>query len=107
MLSITGLDKLQDQLKDIQRRARALHGKRSVPISEMLTPTFLRKHSPFTSADEMFVASGFKIKSQEDFEKVPDLEWDAFISKSTTFRTWKAMLNSAAADYAKKELGFN
>lgn len=102
---ITGLDKLQDKLKDMQRRASALHGTRSVPISEMLTPAFLRKHSRFGSTDEMFAASGFQVESQEDFEKIPDAEWDAFVSKATTFRTWKAMLGAAAADYAKKKIG--
>ena len=105
-LKITGLDKLQDKLKDMQRSASALHGTRTVPISELLTPGFVRKHSRFSSADELFTASGFKVESQEDFEKIPDLEWDAFISNSTTFRSWKEMLNAAGADYAKKQLGF-
>jgi len=102
---IEGLDELQRNLEQLGDRAGQINGRQEVPLTELLTPGFLAKHSRFLSADEMFEASGFKIETTEDFAKVPDDEWGLFIQQNTTFPTWGEMLSAAGAEWAQNKLG--
>jgi hypothetical protein len=104
-IEIKGLDQLTRKLEDLQRRAENLSG--NVPTRGILTPAFLRKHSRFSSIEEMFEASGFKVETQDDFKNIPDQPWDEFIAKETTFPNWKEMLSAAGGEYAKRKLGFS
>ena len=92
------------KLNDIQKKAEAIN-KQSVPISEVLTPTFLQRFTPFASADEMYEASGFKIETAEDFAAVPGDEWDGFIRSVSSFPDWQSMLDKAGKEWATKKLG--
>lgn len=104
-MKITGIKELQDKLGDLSRRALNLKGPRSVPIADLLTPTFLSRCSRFQSAAELFEASGFTVNSQEDFAAIPDQQWDTFIRQNTSYSTWEEMLKAALADWTKRELG--
>lgn len=104
MFKITGLDEAMKKLNDLQRKAKAIN-QQSVPVSEILTPAFLLRHTPFGSADEMYQASGFKIETPEDFAAIPDEEWDAFIRSISSFTDWNAMLNEARKEWTTKKLG--
>jgi hypothetical protein len=104
MFKINGLDEAMKKLNDLQKKAESIN-KQSVPISEVLTPSFLLRHTPFGSAEEMYEASGFRIETPEDFEAVPDDEWDAFIRSISSFADWQSMLNEAGKEWATKKLG--
>jgi hypothetical protein len=94
----SGLDRLQ-------RRLEALTEPHSVPLTEILTTSFLRRYTDFSSADEMFERSGFKVESPDDFENIPDAEWDQFITQHTRFSNWSDMLQAAGTEYVKHQLG--
>jgi len=104
-IEVKGLDQLTRKLEDLQRRAENLSG--DVPMQEILTADFLRKHSRFNSLEEIFEASGFKVENQDDFKNIPDQPWDDFISKETSFPNWKEMLSTAGKEYAKRKLGLS
>jgi hypothetical protein len=53
----------------------------------------------------MFEASGFKVESPEDLEKIPDAEWDQFIQQNTPFPTWSEMLSAAGTEWMQRKLG--
>ncbi len=106
-MKITGLDELQRKLQDLSRKAEAVGGEHSVPITELLTPTFLAGCTLFNSADELFEKSGFKVESQADFDAIPNDVWDEFIRGNTSFPSWKEMLQAAGANWAKEKLGFD
>jgi len=53
----------------------------------------------------MFEASGYKIETQEDFNVIPDKEWDEFIKNNTEYTSWEEMLHAASAVWIKKKLG--
>jgi len=93
---IKGLQELSDKLKNLGEQAKQLDGNHEVPISELLTPTFLSNCSRFTTVEELFAASGFKIESTEDFKAIPEDQWDAFIKSNTFFGNWKEMIAEAA-----------
>lgn len=105
MFKIEGLDELQKKLEDLAKNAEALDGRHNVPVSELLTDGFVSQYTSFSSVDEMFTASGFKIETQEDFAAVPDTEWDNYIRSISRFDGWQSMLGAAGQEWAKRKLG--
>lgn len=106
-IKITGLDEFQRQLREFSDRVEAISGERSVPMNELLTPSFLATCTLFNSADELFEKSGYKIESQEEFDAIPHERWDEFIRSNTSFGSWKEMLDAAGVAWAKERLGLD
>jgi hypothetical protein len=106
MFKIEGLDALQNKLNDLANKAQELDGQHNVPLSELLTSSFLSKHTRFLSSNDLFEASGFKVESTEDFESIPDDKWDDFIRSISCFENWQAMLAAAGEEWTAKQLGF-
>ncbi len=104
-MKIKGLDKLQKNLNELEKKVKDIDGKHNVPLSELLDDSFISSCSSFSNLDDLIKASGFKVESQEDFEAIPDDEWDSFIKSNTSFNNWHAMLQAATAEWAKKKLG--
>lgn len=105
MFKVEGLDELQNKLSDLARKAEELDGQHSVLVSELLTDSFVLQHTSFSTADEMFKASGFKIETQEDFAAIPDNDWDNHIRSISSFEGWQSMLGAAGQEWAKRKLG--
>lgn len=105
-VKITGLDKLQKQLKKMEKGAKELEKTTSVSFGELFTTSFMRKHTKFSSFDDLLSAGGFEVNSSEDFEAIPDDVFDNYISSCTKFSSWKNMLDEATSEYALKKLGF-
>jgi phage replication-related protein YjqB (UPF0714/DUF867 family) len=105
-IEIQGLDKFLKEVKDFERRAMSLHGKHQVSFEELFSGEFMRKYTDFRSIAEMLEASGYKVETAEDFEKIPDVEWDTFVSKRTRFANWEEMQGTAVEQYSAKKLGF-
>jgi hypothetical protein len=101
-----GFDKVQRRLDDIAKRASELDGKQqTVPLSELLNNGFIAEHSSFASFDELLAASPFKVATKEDFEAIPDAEWDTYITANTSFGSWEEMQRKAASEYLVKQIG--
>jgi hypothetical protein len=91
-------------LKELQHRAERISGTREVPIADLLTSEFMLLNTDFDSVEAMFAASGYEIRSQEDFAAIPDEAWDAFIGSHTRFATWKELLGAATEQYVSRNL---
>ncbi len=107
LIKLQGFNELSKKLEDLAEKAESINGAQEVPLDELLTPGFLAKHTRFLSTDELFEASGFNVQSAEDFEKIPDEEWESFIQQNTPFATWGEMLSAAGAEWAQKKLGID
>ncbi|MCJ7774435.1 MAG: hypothetical protein MUP22_15030 [Desulfobacterales bacterium] len=83
-------------------KRNGLDDQHNVSLTELLNNTFISHHSTFSCIDDFFEASGFKIESREDFEAIPDDEWDQFINQNTSFNNWKEMLKAAGEEWVKK-----
>lgn len=105
-IKVKGLDKLEKQLKQMEKGARELSRTTQVSFGELFTPSFMLKHTSFSSMDELLKAGGYIIESQEDFKNIPDSEFDKHIAATTNFRNWEEMLSEATAQYAAGKLGF-
>ncbi|KGA02710.1 hypothetical protein KP05_04895 [Cobetia amphilecti] len=96
-MDTSGLDKLKGNMEK-------LSGHSEVKLVDLLDSEFMSKCSSYSSFEELVDDSGYKVESAEDFTAIPDGEWDAFISKSTSYSTWEEMQKGAVANYAKKQL---
>jgi len=105
-MKIKGFDKLQKELKQLQKNAKKLSGTHSVPLTDLFTASFMRKYTQFDSFEDFLSSGGFEVNSQEDFEAIPDEVMNAHVAKTTHFQTWEDMLNKAAEVYFAKKLGF-
>lgn len=103
---IDGLDQLQRDLKKLDRNAKKLSGKHSVPLDELFTASFMRKYTKFRSIDALLEAGGFHASTDKEFDAIPQTELDAHIAKTTKFRNWDAMLDEAVDEYVSAQLGF-
>jgi hypothetical protein len=62
-----------------------------VPFDELFPPEFMRRYTDFKSIEEMLGACGTRIESAEDSKRIPDAEWNKFVSERTKFKTWDDM----------------
>lgn len=104
-IRIKGLDKLEKQLKQMEKGAKELSRTKHVSFGELFTTSFMKKYTSFSTLDDFLKAGGFDIESQEDFEAIPDTEFDRYIEATTKFKNWEDMLNEATTQYAVKKLG--
>jgi hypothetical protein len=96
---VEGLKELQRDLRRLEARAQSPDGTDTVPIKDLLTPSFISRHVMGAgSLDEWFEKSGFKIESQEDFGAIPDAVWDERARSTTDFASWQQMLEAAAGE---------
>lgn len=107
MLKIQGLDKLQRQLDDLSRKARAVHGTHDVPMDQLLTPAFMARHTGFTSIAAFLQGGGFSVQSRADLEAIPTEKLDAWVREQSKFHSWKEMLESAGGQWVKSKLGLS
>lgn len=88
----------------LERKLKALEKPQQVPFSELFNASFMARHTRFATIDAMFEASGYRVDSQEDFEAIPDADWDRFIAANTSFPSWQDMQNLAAQEWMKAQL---
>lgn len=100
-----GFDDLSKKLKKMSDGLSALDGNNQVPITDLLTDTFVSKNTNHSSAQQLFDKSGFKIESAEDFSAIPDDEWDSYINGCSSFENWSEMLEAATGEYVSAKMG--
>ncbi|MCL4844915.1 MAG: hypothetical protein KJ066_00125 [Acidobacteria bacterium] len=104
-IRIDGLDEMMRSLGKLAQRAERLDGEYKVAFADLMPTDFVRRFTDFLTLDEMMQASGYKIESSEDFEKIPSEEWDIFIQQNTLFGSWEEMRGKAVAEWAASKLG--
>lgn len=75
-----------------------------VSFTDIFPPQFISEHSNFRTIEELFDKSGFKVESAEDFEAIPDNEWETFIIQNTNFSSWEDMQKSAGNSLIQRTL---
>ncbi|KFM93123.1 hypothetical protein [Paenibacillus macerans] len=105
-IKFTGLDKMEKQLKKFEKNARELEQTGQIPFDELFISSFMQTYTDFSDFDELLSAGGFVVDSQQDFENIPDEEFDKHISKHTKFNSWEDMLTKATENYISRKLRF-
>jgi hypothetical protein len=96
-LNLEGLQRLEQNLT-------SLRGRQQIPAPELFHSDFMRRCSSFASFDEMVDKSHFTVESAEDFEAIPESDWDSYVRATTTFPSWEAMLQQATVEWIQKRL---
>ncbi len=101
---LRGVEEIMDNMDALTEEARHLLETRNVPIYELFTPEFMHEYTDFTDVQSMFDSSEFPIHSAEDFNSIPDDQWDAFIACNTDFSEWFEMLQTAVEEWVEHQL---
>lgn len=102
---LQGADELKKDMESMAQRAKELNGTHELKSEEIFTSGFMNKYTDYSSFDEMLDASGFKIESNEDFDKIPIDKLNEFIKMHTRFPSWEEMIGTAAEEYFVYKLG--
>lgn len=93
-LNLSGLERLK-------RNAQAFNGTHQVKLTELLNPAFMKRHSAYSSISDLLTHLDV---SAEALAAMADAEKDNLARRGTKFSSWKELINSAAVDYAKRQL---
>lgn len=106
MIKIEGLDKLKNELKSLEKNAKRLHGSNDVSFDELFSSKFMSSYTNHSNFEALLEAGGYSVETQEDFEAIPEDDWDSHIREHTRFETWLDMQQKAAEEWITKQLGF-
>ncbi|MFA6849165.1 MAG: hypothetical protein WCS30_02350 [Selenomonadaceae bacterium] len=70
-----------------------------VDFKDVFNTSFMRKYSHYKSFEKFLQGGKFNIKSQKDFEMLPEEQMDQHVKKHTIFSSWQEMLNFATDKY--------
>lgn len=104
-IKLEGFNEFQKTLDGIAKKAEQLDGQHDVPFSELFNDDFINKHTSLSSIQELLDKSGFKIESKEDFNSIPDDQWDTYIKSVTDFDSWEDMMEEAISELVARQLG--
>jgi hypothetical protein len=76
-----------------------------VPISDLLTPGFVKRHSRFQNVEQFLSASGLSPCTLADLDPNGRQRWDDFTRLSTKFPAWDAMLREARGEWVMRRMG--
>jgi hypothetical protein len=96
--------KSKENLEKLQKNFSELSGTTELMLVDIMDSQFIAGCSQYSSLEELFDSSGFKIDSKEDFEAIPDDEWEAFITSNTSYDSWLEMQKAAVTAYTQKKL---
>jgi hypothetical protein len=101
-IKVTGMDEFSRKLETLQRRAANVSGQ--VPFDELFPPEFMRRYTSFKSIEDMLAGFETPIESAEDFKKIPDADWNAFVKERTKFKSWEDMQTKAGEEFIERRL---
>lgn len=91
-------------LEKLNAELKKLDNAREIPLTDLLTPSFVSKRSRFRSIDELITASGLEFNSVEDFRATPGEQLDTFIAQNTKYTNFDEMVDEAMAQYVAEHL---
>lgn len=93
-----------DGFKKLAENAEKLDGINTVNLAELLNDGFVSSHSNFKSFDDLLSASPFKATTPDEFDAIPNEQWDEYIAKVTNFDSWQDMQKRALDTYIQRKL---
>ncbi|GBF75547.1 hypothetical protein PA598K_03964 [Paenibacillus sp. 598K] len=88
-----------DLLKDLQGQ-KTIQDDPSQPSLEKLFPaSFMRKHSKFSSFQELQEKGNFQADTLQDMDKIAGELLDRHIDRETDFPDWQTMLDTAKREF--------
>jgi len=106
-IKITGIDEIQNMLKQIEKKAKELEKGTEIPLIELMPNDFMKKHTHHDSFEHFIAHSGVVPDGKDLTEDVLNSnEFNQYVKTTTKFKSWKDMLDVASTEYIQKQLGF-
>lgn len=67
-------------------------------FNELFNSEFMKKYTEFKSIEELFNYCNLDIKTQEEYNEIPEGALDEYVREKTKFNDWKEMLTLAAKE---------
>ena len=83
-------------LHQLEKNLSELSGTHSIPLGDLMNPSFISSCSQYSNFEALIEASGFKMETEEDIAAIPDQEWEQFIQTNTSYESWIEMQQAAA-----------
>lgn len=96
-MKITGLDDLNDQLSNLERRVKKLSGTHQISLDQLLTPKFMTQNTKFKNFTDFF--NEVDVHSESEFKKLSQSKLDNLVKNTTIFSSWNDMLQRATTEY--------
>nr|WP_241430348.1 hypothetical protein [Halococcus salifodinae] len=103
-VEIEGFEELADRLDQLGENAASVDGENTVSFDELFTSDFMRTHTEYDSIETFFERSPWTVETQDDFEHIPEDEFDRYIDDHTGFNSWDAMLSAAAREWLGRQV---
>ena len=103
-VTLSGFDDFKKQIEKLQKNVKELQGQHNIPFDELFSASFMSKYTDSSSIEELLQKGNFDIKSQEDFEQIPDDKMNSFIAMHTSFLTWNQMFTKAFEEWSVRRL---
>lgn len=79
------------------------NSKGPVYFTDLFNSEFMKLYTQYNTIEELLLAGGFEVNSEEDYEAIPDEIIDSHVAKTTNFQSWKEMLTEAVKDYISQD----
>ncbi len=76
-----------------------------VPLPDLLTDGFLKRHTLFTSLESFFTAGRLNPADLARLDPRTARRWDQFVRGTSTYADWQEMLREAGAEWMIRRLG--
>lgn len=101
----SALDKFTNELNAIADKMESLDGSK-VSFDVLFDRNFMKLHTSAASFDEFLSQGNFNVKTEEDFESIPDDVFDKYVASNTDFSSWEEMFDTATGEYLESQLDF-
>jgi hypothetical protein len=73
-----------------------------IPFEQLFTSEFMQLYTEFESFEAMIEASQWDVEDQDDFEAIPEDEFDTFVNDHSDFPSWEVMYETAAQRFLER-----
>lgn len=106
-VDIKGIKETQDRLDEIIKTTEELEKGKTVPINELMTNDFVKKHTKHNSFEEYLFESKLVTRENQITEEILNSkEFDEYVKNTTSFSSWREMLEKASVGHIQRQLGF-
>jgi len=74
-----------------------------IPFEQLFPEEFMQLYSGFESFAALLEASQWEIENEDDFEAIPEDEFDTYIDMHTDFPSWEVMYQTAAQRFLERQ----
>ena len=112
MTDFSGFDQFVDDLDDVADKfgemadnAEQLGGESDVSFGDLFTEQFMQEHTDTTSFGDFINNSQWTVESEQDFEAIPEGEFDEYVRDHSDFNSWENMSGAAGTEWVAREIG--